>query len=212
MSKRLSQPAVGTDSLHLPQPRATEDAVPPPRVIDDLPVLLSAPAAVQRAILDGRANVTDAIVWLTAHIWAVNSVVYPAAERYLPSYQDVVQAHRVRTRQLEHGLRLLHERVSGDGRRASVDPSALSGRLVEVLSEQATADAQLVAMLSGAMPVAEWAKILSNYTRTSQQAPTRPHPHVPHSGVAGSLASRALSLADRALDVMDSRIVRRLPT
>jgi hypothetical protein len=213
MSKLLSQSPLGTASLHLPQPRPAEDAAPPQgQVIDDPPVLLSAPVSVQRAMLDRRANVTHAIVWLTAHIWAVNRVVYPAAERYLPAYQDMVRAHRVRTRELEHELRLLHERVSGDGRRASVDPSALSGRLVEALSKQTAADAQLVEMLSAAMPNAEWAEVLRDYGTASQQGPTRPHPHVPHSGVAGGLASRALSLVDRALDVMDSRIVHRLQT
>ena len=49
--------------------------------------------------------------------------------------------------------------------------------------------------------------LADGYLEAFVKAPTRPHPHLPHHGVAGGIAFRVDAVRDHLLDTMDGRHV-----
>src|SRR3954449_2216463 len=145
----------------------------------------------------------DAVVWLSAHLAAVARTVTPVSTRRLDEPAGVRrEAHR-RDLELERMLRIAERRHSGDVLAAGFDAARLRDALVQRLRlHTETEHARLVALAEVLTPGQQRA-LAGDYLEAVVKAPTRPHPHLPHQGVAGARAVRVDAVRDHLLDTMD---------
>ena len=153
---------------------------------------------------------SDLVAWASEHLSALEQVVYPAARRLLPD-RAPLQAQQVRTHDLEHALRRLHQRVSGDGAAMHLPVARLRDDVREQLSAHDAGERQLEEQLRAALTPDAWDELAARYRQAADAAPTRPHPHAPQSGWTGRLAQGLLAHVDRVMDGLDARAVHEPP-
>jgi hypothetical protein len=156
------------------------------------------------AVDDPAALLLEPAIWLSAHLAATQLVVYPAARRHLgdDSALSVLARHTIR---LEEALRLLERQQSGDASAIRMDAARLTRSLVELATIHARAERALLRRMSEHLSVPEQRLLLQDYRRALEHAPTRPHPHMPHTGRLGALAFAVDGRRDRLMDGLDGR-------
>jgi hypothetical protein len=204
-SSAPDQPTASAASASLPTPRTPTDTVPVQLVFD-------APAAAEAALASAGRGDRDAIAWLSEHVATLDRVVYPAAARHLPQAACVLSRQRQRSRTLALLLRRLHAQLDGDGATTAEDVPSLRRKVLAALHEHTAGEQELTSQLRAALTAQQWQDLTARYTSRLQRGPTRPHPHAPRAGLAGSLAYRLSAGVDRILDVLDSRAIRPVPT
>ena len=155
------------------------------------------------ALTDEHAPPLDAVVWMCAHLAALQHVVHREMTR-LCNGPDV-NAFRRSSLQLERTLRTVEQLACGDALTLNVDGGTVLRSLVTQLRAQAEQEHRLLDRLSECMPAAEQRRLVADYERALTHAPTRPHPHAPHGRMLGWLAFRLNGPRDRIMDTLDSR-------
>lgn len=161
-----------------------------------------------RTVLTGSdVAVMDAVVWLSAHLTAMEHVVYPVMATLLTDRQQELALQRAATRRMHRGLRLLEQRCAGDGL-IRVDSSAgRPDRLLVMMDEHAASERELLARLAEALDEQTTSSLAARYSDAVRHGPTRPHPHGPHRGRLGRLTYGFDARRDHLLDILDSRHV-----
>jgi hypothetical protein len=166
--------------------------------------------------LNDPAKRLDAVVWLSAHLSAIEHVVCPVLAKKFGASAPPVVALRRKGIEMEQALRTLERTLSGDASVMHlVDCADFSRRLTELVSERAADELVLLERLSDQLSAADQRRLAELYHHTLETAPTRPHPHSPHSGVLGSVAYHVNARRDHVMDVFDARGVptpHRAPT
>jgi hypothetical protein len=166
-------------------------------------VLSHAETEAQRLLGSTGAAPLDAVVWLSAHLAAVDHAVYPVVRRTLPEGRALVAEHREIAVRLAHTMRAAESHHSGDVLAAGHNPSQLTDDLRALVAEHIAAETAMVARLVQAMSDADQFALVTAYTSALAHAPTRPHLHVHRGGLMFWLDG----LRDHILDAMDGRHV-----
>jgi hypothetical protein len=149
-------------------------------------------------------RVMDAVVWLSAHLTAMEHVVYPFVRTNLPTDREQLDEQRRLNRRMQRTLRFLEQQWAGDAL-ARPDPGhRLQSRLTVLLAEHEEGEEALLARLSDITDEAAH-DLAERYDHAIGHGPTRPHPHGPHRGRAGRLTYAFDAVRDHILDVLDSR-------
>jgi hypothetical protein len=156
----------------------------------------------QRLLGSGTAPL-DVVIWLSAHIAAVDHSVYPVVKRSLPDGAAVVARHREIASRLSHRLRDAESYHSGDMLASGMSPQQLSADLRRLVTEHLRAEGVLIRRLIEALTDDAQAVLMTAYADALEHAPTRPHPHLHR----GGLMFRLDRWRDRVLDTMDGRHV-----
>jgi hypothetical protein len=159
-----------------------------------------------RDVLAGGDAPLAAVVWLSAHLAAVARTISPAARSLGESPAAVTEIRR-RDLELERMLRVAERRHSGDALAAGLDAERLRDVLVDRLDRHAETEHARLAALAGSLSREEQAALATRYLDALAKAPTRPHPHLPHAGVAGAVAFRVEAMRDHVHDTLDGRHV-----
>jgi hypothetical protein len=171
-------------------------------------VVSHAEAEAQRLLQTEGTAPFDAVVWLSAHIAAVDHAVYPVVRRSLPDGKQVVVQHREIAARLSHTLRAAERHHSGDGLATEMSPDRLVSELRILVTEHRTAETALLVRLSEALSDDAQSALIESYESALGHGPTRPHPHLHGGGLhGGGLIFWLDSLRDRILDTMDGRHV-----
>jgi hypothetical protein len=199
-----------------PEAPSAVPVVPVPRPASDLVMrrrsgVAQIPAVAAEELGRLRPDYVDVVAWLSEHLAALHRVVYPAAARQLPSARRALTVQRAGSRDLEQALRRLHAHLNGDADAPRRELSQLHSQLLQALQRHSQGEHKLLERLEQSLPEQDWNGLAARYRASLGHGPTRPHPHVPHSGLAGRLAYRAAALCDRVLDVLDSRPVHPVP-
>jgi len=149
----------------------------------------------------------DAVVWLSAHLAAVARTITPAALRHLDAPAGVLREQRRRDLELERLLRIAERRHSGDVLASGLDAKRLRGALLDSLRLHSQIEHQRLEGLAVVLEDRDQRALANAYLDALAHAPTRPHPHLPHNGLAGAIAFRVDALRDRVMDTMDARHV-----
>jgi hypothetical protein len=104
-------------------------------------------------------------------------------------------------------MRLVEGRVHGDSHAAGADVDALQEELAERLERYAAIELELAGRLDSVLTPSQRRSLVSRFVAAGRHAPTRPHPYTPHPRGLARLMLRVDSFWDRALDVMDNRVV-----
>jgi hypothetical protein len=180
---------------------------------DDLhrvPLAETAAAAHDRAraaLANPDDRVMDAVVWLSAHLTAMEHVVYPFMRANLPAERKEIDEQRRLARRIQLVLRSLEQRCAGDGLAAPGPSDRLRGTLTVMMAEHEEAEGLLLARLSDTMTDEAGLTVAERYDHAIGHGPTRPHPHGPHRGKLGRLTYAFDAARDHILDVLDSRHV-----
>lgn len=174
------------------------------------PLIDSSKEAHQRArtaLTDTDTAAMDGVVWLSAHLTAMEHVVLPVMTAALGDQREALDRQRVIARGLHGLLRALEERLAGDGLAAAVSAEGMSDRLLVMLNEHAQVEEDLIVRLVGVLDRGATDDLARRYDRALSNGPTRPHPHAPNRGHLGRLAYSLDAIRDHVLDILDSRHV-----
>ena len=144
----------------------------------------------------------DAVVWLSAHLAAMQHTVHRASKRT----RSLAEA-RAADRGLEALLRRAEQHFAGDSLAAGIDHVELDSALRRAFDVHCRTEKALLDELAESLPAEQLAGLVASYASALRHAPTRPHPHVPHRGALGALAFRIDALRDKMMDTMDGRHV-----
>jgi hypothetical protein len=174
------------------------------------PLVVSSRTAHQRArsaLTDADTAAMDAVVWLSAHLMAMDHVVLPVMTAALADQHEALERQRTVARGLHGRLRALEQRLAGDGLAAIASAEDHSDGLLTLLNEHAQLEEDLIVRLVGVLDQGAADDLARRYDRALIHGPTRPHPHAPKRGRLGRLAYSLDALRDHVLDVLDSRHV-----
>lgn len=172
----------------------------------------SAHEHVVRALDEPEMQGPAGVAWCSAHLGAVDAVVYAEAHRRVPEERDLLQAARAADGVLQHALGRLDRRLTGDTHLDHVPIEQVVEEVLSALDGHARAETRLLEPLGRALSVDERGALADRLEAATVQAPTRPHPHVPHTPFA-PLVERLEAVVDRLRDAMDNRVgaIGRLP-
>ena len=159
------------------------------------------------ALTDAHAGRFDAVVWLSAHLAAVEHVIEPLLDRHVPRSSAQRRADRRVDHEMQVLLRSLEQVAAGDTHAPRADAARLRSRLIALLTEHAASEHLLVERLARAIGADEAAAVAVRYERAVTHGPTRPHPYVPRVGAMARMAFTVDRMRDRVLDVLDARHV-----
>jgi hypothetical protein len=159
------------------------------------------------ALDDPGTSSLAAITWASAHLAAVEHVLYPAAAAALPDGPARVRSLRARDHSLQLALWHLDRRLTGDVHLSGVAVADLEEQVRAGLAVHTEAEAQLVGRLKAALDVEQQRELDNRLSAAMLKAPTRPHPDTRHGRLTGRTAFWFGGVVDRLRDGLDSRSV-----
>jgi hypothetical protein len=157
--------------------------------------------------LDGSdAGSLAAVAWCSAHLAAADRALYAAAERHLADGRRRVRALRAVDHRLQQALCRLDRRLTGDAHLCEVPVDDMADEVRRRLHEHAEAERAVVAELATVLDSEQQERLIHRLAAAMRHAPTRPHPHTPHTPLSG-LVTHVDAGIDRIRDLMDNRVV-----
>ncbi|MCL9761956.1 hemerythrin domain-containing protein [Frankia sp. AiPa1] len=158
-----------------------------------------------------RAN-DVAIAAISAHLSAMEAVVYPECSRRLPGGRARVAELSRLARRCASVMRGIEQYVQGDLHHPAASVASLRRDLAALLTEHARIEDELLRALDAQLSDVERARLRERFADAMRHAPTRPHPHLGHRGpLGGNVTIRLLGTFDHLLDVLDAREVAGAP-
>jgi len=145
----------------------------------------------------------DAVVWISAHLAAMERAIYPLVRRRVPDGREVVARQRAVGDRLMRVLRVAERRHSGDVLASGLSAARVSTLMSDLLEEHVSVEDELIHALDAELSQSEQLTVIGAYADALEHAPTRPHPHLHR----GALMFRLDAFRDRVLDAMDGRHV-----
>jgi hypothetical protein len=183
---------------------------------DNLTVLVEATAAslderfealVAGGSRDWPAHADAFVAAAGRHLGAADRVLLPLVRQREVAGREHVDAYLIHARRLERALTRLTGKVHGEAHAASLAWSAVSREVRSALDEHRDAELALVRRLADDLPHDLLGGVAQQVFRAEVRAPTRPHPHLPHTGVLGRATRRVWAVADRFWDTAQGRVV-----
>ncbi|GAA1509769.1 hypothetical protein [Nocardioides humi] len=159
---------------------------------------------------DRRACTDDFLVATTQHLSAVTDIVLPAVRRHLPDSRDVSREFLRAAKRLERALVIAKAKQYGQAQNIGRAWDQVWGMVHDDLDAVAVLERDLATRLSASLPQTEMQRLGDLLAATALRSPTRPHPHLPHRGVAGKVVRSVWSRADRVWDEFEGRITQPL--
>jgi len=181
-----------------------------PNDLHHVPLAETAASAHDRArsaLTSTDNRLMDAVVWLSAHLTAMEHVVYPFMRANLPTERVELDEQRRLSRRIQRVLRLLEQGWAGDGSAPRGSGDRLRAELTALMDEHEKGESALLARLSDTVTDEAGLALAERYDQAIGHGPTRPHPHGPHRGWLGRLTYAFDAARDHILDVLDSRHV-----
>lgn len=162
----------------------------------------------RRSLPRERYARTDAFLSATSrHLGAVDEVILKAARQGLPDGPDRVRDYLHQARLLEQAMTQLKARLYGEVHAAHRPWDEVWDDVRRELTRHNELERALVEDLAATLGKDESDALASDLFHAEVKAPTRAHPHLPHTGLMGLVARRAWALADRFWDTAEGRVV-----
>jgi hemerythrin superfamily protein len=150
-----------------------------------------------------RRDLADTVIAeLVRHSVAEEMYVYPAMRQHLPDGDAAVEHDIQEHQQLEEAMRDLEHLDDVDSRFLET-----LARLESVLRDHVQdEEEEQFPELRARVPHEQLVEMAQKVLRAKQIAPTRPHPHSPHSQLFHKLAGPGVGLVDRLRDHLSGRV------
>ena len=158
------------------------------------------------ALDEPEQGALPAVAWCSAHLAAVDTVLYGTVHHRLGrgGRQQLRLARRA-DHALQQAIFRLDRRLTGDVHLVHLPVQEVAEEVRRALRAHADAEARVVAMLQSMLSAQEQAELADDLSAAMADAPTRPHPHTPHTPLA-RLVARVDAGVDRVRDVLDNRV------
>lgn len=164
-----------------------------------------------RAVHPGQARPrdrTDAFLAAASrHLAAVEAVLVPRVRERVPDGVHVSKEYLERARDLEQTLTLVKARLYGEAHAIHLSWERLWGAVQGQLREHNRLEMGLVDALVRYDDPDDLDGLAQRVFDAETHSPTRPHPHLPHTGLFSLVARRVWALADRFWDMAEGRVV-----
>lgn len=157
---------------------------------------------------DRRACTDDFLVATTQHLTAVIEVVLPAVRRHLPDGRAAARDYVLTAKRLERALVMAKAKQYGQAQNVGRAWSQVWGAVRYDLVTVTQMERALASRLADVLGEAETEDLGGRLAATVRRSPTRPHPHLPHRGIAGRVARGVWGRADRVWDEFEGRVAR----
>lgn len=157
-----------------------------------------------------RASTDDFLVATAQHLTAVVETITPAVHHRLPDGRRLARDYLRAAKRLEQGLVVAKAKQYGQAQNIGRSWDEVWSRIADDLTGISVLERTLVDRLSQVLSDGEKRHLGDRLALRTAHSPTRPHPHLPHRGVAGRIARRLLGRADRLWDVLEGRSTRPL--
>ena len=154
---------------------------------------------------DTRAWTDDFLMASTQHLAALVDVVVPVLRHQVPDGRRTADDLLEAVRRLEHSLVVAKAKQYGQAQNVRRQWEQVWTRLAEDLRTIAGLERDAAARLAAALPAESVTALGDRLIEVAQRAPTRPHPHLPHRGVAGRVTRTVWSRVDRVWDEFEGR-------
>jgi hypothetical protein len=114
-------------------------------------------------------------------------------------------------RHIERVMRAIEGSLYGEIHDLPLSRQQMWDELVGLLDDHDRTEEEAVAELAERLTPEQQESFGAAFTGAVRRAPTRPHPYSPHSHALGRWSHRMWSLADRAMDEMDGRVIPHEP-
>ena len=148
---------------------------------------------------------------LSRHLAAVQEVLHPAVRRHLPEGKAWVADQVHLDRHIERVMRAIEGSLYGEVHDLRLSRQQMWDELERLLDLHDDAEEQILAALMQQLTPEQQKSFAAEFVAAVRSAPTRPHPYSPHSQALGRWSHRVWSLADRAMDEMDGRVIPHEP-
>ena len=157
---------------------------------------------------DRPRDATDAFLAATSrHLAAVEAVLVPPVRRRVPDGVALSDEYLGLARELEQTLTLVKARLYGEAHAIQLSWPVLWGAVQGQLSEHNRLELRLVEALIQYDEPGDLDGLAQRVFNSETRGPTRPHPHLPHTGVVGLVVRRLWTIADRFWDRAEGRVI-----
>ena len=175
------------------------------------PELLTELGHAHEHVLDGlddpSENTFAAVTWASAHLAAVDRVLYPAACAALDDGRERVRALQAVDKRLQLVLWELDRRLTGDVHLRRVPVQVLENGVRRALQAHVEGETALVHDLVRVLSAEQQRELVTRLATALLRSPTRPHPDTRHGRRSSGLTFWFDGVVDRIRDSLDSRIV-----
>ncbi len=141
------------------------------------------------------------------HLGAVNAVLVPAARKHLPDGDLLAQEFTTLSRTLEYEMAQAKAKLYGSTYAIRRQWPDIWHGLHEAFDAMLEMEERVVASLADVTDVPSRSQLAERIYRAELHAPTRPHPYIPHRGMAGKVARGVALRVDRFWDAAEGRMV-----
>lgn len=164
-----------------------------------------------RSAIECRMNTDDFLVAASQHLSSVVEVVLPAAQR-IPGSRPLARELLVATKRLERALVMLKAKQYGQAQNVGRTWEEVWGQVRDRLDAVSRIEQRVADELADALPPDDLERLTGRLEHAARRAPTRPHPNLPHQGVAGRVVRSVWGRADRLWDELEGRVSHPLST
>jgi hypothetical protein len=147
------------------------------------------------------------VATVSGYLGVAEAVLYPAARRRVPGGRTAATAQRRRARRIERLMHLIEGRFYGDSYAAGMNVEELQDELTRWVEAYAASELDLARRLDAVLSPGQRRALIGRFLAALAHAPTRPHPFAPHPRGFARIVLRVCGVWDRAMDVMDNRVV-----
>jgi len=140
------------------------------------------------------------------HLHAVDAVLVPMVRR-APDTGPLCHAYVQATRELEVVVAHVKAHEYGSAYESSFDWDAVWDDVAAAAAEQWRLEQEVGERLAETASAEELERASRELARHEQHGPTRPHPYLPHTGVAGGVSRGVMTAADAFWDAVEGRHV-----
>lgn len=156
------------------------------------------------ALPDRGGDGPAAVAWASAHLAAADQVLYAAAHP-VHAARQALRTARAADHRLQQAVFRLDRRLTGDTHLDATPVARVAAEVRDALAAHTRAERRVVDALRRALPAERLAELGPRLVAATADAPTRPHPHTPHTP-ASKLVAWVDAGVDRIRDVLDNRV------
>ncbi|WP_372729988.1 hypothetical protein [Nocardioides sp.] len=155
----------------------------------------------------GYEDVDTFLAAASKHLNAVDAVFLPEVRSQVPHGVRYVREYLAVARGLELALNHVKARAYGSVFQMGRPWSEVWAEVQEALDVQRRSEFMLAERIALVLDETEIVRLADRLHAAERAAPTRPHPYLPHTGVAGRVARRVVHTVDSFWDTVEGRMI-----
>ena len=161
---------------------------------------------------EARMNTDRFLAEASRHTAAATRVLLPSIAKHLPAGRAEVRDHLRAIRRLELMLVKAKAKEYGQAQTVNMPWASVWAGVRTHLARTIAAERRLAAMLAEHLESGDDTRLCERFTRAIATSPSRPHPHLPHTGLPGYCTRVVWAKLDALWDEVEGRVTSAAPS